>query len=398
MTKILILADDLTGALDSGVQLARKGAYVKVITNYTYKIELPVKDIDVVVINTETRHLSKEEAYSNTFRVLKDLNLEGIDMIYKKTDSVLRGNIGAELEAVMKATGKNHIQFIPAYPKLGRTTKNGIHYIYGTPISDSIFSKDLRNPITESNVTSIIHQQSDVPVILSDEENRKEGIILHDCCTNQQLEEIYKKLEKQNDLSLLAGCAGFMEMVMLNTKKYKDHLCEIKVDGIKEIIVLCGTTNPVSLKQLEYAEIAGANYIRVSMFDIVQENNWREKFDIELKNFLIKKSRIGLKIIGTTADVIHFEKASQQIADGFGYIAKRVLKNSANTVLMVIGGDTLLSVMKELNVECISPKCELFPGVVLSEFCYENKNRYLISKSGGFGSPQLLIDIFKKLT
>ena len=58
----------------------------------------------------------------------------GIPHIYKKTDSALRGNIGAELEAMMQASGEEQLPFVPAFPQIGRTTVNGTHFIEGVPV------------------------------------------------------------------------------------------------------------------------------------------------------------------------------------------------------------------------------------------------------------------------
>ena len=57
--------------------------------------------------------------------------------IYKKTDSLLRGNIGAELRALCDAAGSGPLVFAPAYPTGGRTTIDGIHRLEGIPVADA---------------------------------------------------------------------------------------------------------------------------------------------------------------------------------------------------------------------------------------------------------------------
>lgn len=59
--------------------------------------------------------------------------------IYKKTDSALRGNIGAELGALVAASGQKILPFVPAFPQMNRITKGGIHYIDGVPVTESSF-------------------------------------------------------------------------------------------------------------------------------------------------------------------------------------------------------------------------------------------------------------------
>ena len=118
MVKLLIIADDFTGALDTGVQFAARGAATRVVTDLAYDFTLA--DAEVLVMVAETRHLPPEEAYDVVYRTARNAREAGIPYIYKKTDSALRGNIGSELTAVMDAAGSDTIAFLPAFPKMGR--------------------------------------------------------------------------------------------------------------------------------------------------------------------------------------------------------------------------------------------------------------------------------------
>ena len=62
MLKLLIIADDFTGALDTGVQFAARGAATRVVTEPAY--DFSRAEAEVLVMVAETRHLPPEEAYS----------------------------------------------------------------------------------------------------------------------------------------------------------------------------------------------------------------------------------------------------------------------------------------------------------------------------------------------
>mgnify|MGYP000093217377 CR=1 FL=1 len=66
----------------------------------------------------------------------------GVFSIYKKTDSALRGNIGAELSALLKTSGERQLPFLPAFPQIDRVTRDGVHYISGVPVTESPFGID----------------------------------------------------------------------------------------------------------------------------------------------------------------------------------------------------------------------------------------------------------------
>ena len=109
MIKLLIIADDLTGAIDSGVHFATKGIKTKVFPDSSFYLPLDQldKSVEVIVLNTESRHLSPSEAAERVSRATRTGLKAGVNIIYKKTDSTLRGNIGAELEALMEVTKKD---------------------------------------------------------------------------------------------------------------------------------------------------------------------------------------------------------------------------------------------------------------------------------------------------
>ena len=95
MLLLLIIADDFTGALDSGVQFAAYGAATRVMVKD--QVDFASCDAQVLVVDTETRHLPPEKAYQIVEELTRAACRAGIRYIYKKTDSALRGNIGAEL-------------------------------------------------------------------------------------------------------------------------------------------------------------------------------------------------------------------------------------------------------------------------------------------------------------
>ncbi|MCL2539494.1 MAG: four-carbon acid sugar kinase family protein, partial [Oscillospiraceae bacterium] len=146
--KLFIAADDFTGALDTGVQFAKEGVSTRVFCSG----EAVFKGVEVVVVNTESRHLPAKAAEEKVRALTEIAKRAGVKYFYKKTDSALRGNVGAELTGMLHASGESALAFIPAYPALNRITERGVHYIDGVPAAESVFAKDPFEPVTESEV------------------------------------------------------------------------------------------------------------------------------------------------------------------------------------------------------------------------------------------------------
>ena len=81
------------------------------------------------------------------------------------------------------------------------------------------------------------------------------------------------------------------------------------------------------------------------------------------------------------------------ISQAIGHIVSGLFSSPALGTLLVTGGDTLLQCMETMGVKEVEPVCELASGVVLSRFTYNGYTRQVISKSGGFGSPTLLVEM-----
>ena len=157
-----VIADDLTGAMDAGMQMAGKGWKVCVALSEK-GFSAARMDSDFVVVNTQSRNDTPEQAYEKTRDTMRQFRNSGCHAVYKKIDSTLRGHIGAEIKAILDS-GSGHVFVVPALPSLNRTTKHGIHYVNGRKLADTEFAKDPFSPISCSGVAEVIREEYDMPV------------------------------------------------------------------------------------------------------------------------------------------------------------------------------------------------------------------------------------------
>ena len=121
MPAVIIIADDLSGAADSGVSFAEQGYQTHVV----WDIKDPPPG-DVLVISTESRHMTRDNAAAIVQNAALQLSKsDGSVLIYKKIDSTLRGHPAAELAAVMAGCGISKALVAPAFPAQNRTTVAG---------------------------------------------------------------------------------------------------------------------------------------------------------------------------------------------------------------------------------------------------------------------------------
>ena len=145
MARLTVIADDLTGALDTGVQFANRCVSVRVAAVHgTAAVHEELFQADVAVIDAEVRHRSQQQAYKICLELVQQAQRCGTDSVYIKTDSGLRGNIGAMFQAALDASGAAVAYYAPALPRMNRLTQGGIQYIDGVPINESVFGKDMK--------------------------------------------------------------------------------------------------------------------------------------------------------------------------------------------------------------------------------------------------------------
>jgi len=411
MEKLLIIADDFTGALDTGVQFAVRGAGTRVATDPAYDFSRTGKDVQVLVLDAETRHLPPRAAYDTVFRAVRDARRAGFTYIYKKTDSALRGNIGAELSAALDASGTDSLAFLPALPKMDRVTRNGVHYIDGVPVADSVFGKDPFEPVTASSVAEIIAAQAETPVVLhplGEAVEPRPGIQIYDAKTDGDLEAVGQRLGREG-LALSAGCAGFASVLaeLLDLRGAPPEFPHL----VPSLFVACGSVNPVTLRQMEEAESAGFPHVHLTPVQKL-EAAWRGTPECKaaVSSWLETAGRAGRFILDVndppgrddTSDYakehgLTTEDLRVRISDQLGCLVQRMLDGGLDATILCTGGDTLLALTRALGVAELSPVCELDAGAVLTDFLYHGKVYHIISKSGGFGAPDLFIRLARSI-
>jgi uncharacterized protein YgbK (DUF1537 family) len=126
---VTIIADDLTGAADTAIAFGAP-AYVS-LGSVTAAGE-------IVAIDTDSRAVSPEIAAERVYAAAREAFRLGTRHLYKKMDSTLRGNAGAELAAAWRAArdvfGHASVVVAPAFPSMGRTVRGGRVFVHGVPL------------------------------------------------------------------------------------------------------------------------------------------------------------------------------------------------------------------------------------------------------------------------
>ncbi len=398
--RLVVIADDFTGALDTGVKFAKHGARVRV----ALADELPsdAHGTEVLVVDAETRHLPPQEAYAATLRLAGWAAARSVPHLYIKTDSALRGNIGAAVKAALDATGSKMAAFAPAYPDMGRITRGGVQWIDGMPLQDSVFSQDLLNPVHISGIGDLFSSwdlgvREYPPGAEIGDLPKEKTVAVFDVETNDDFQLVITQLQARGNLRVTAGCAGFADALHTALGLPCRERPSPYVEG--PLLVICGSVNPITKLQLAYGEDMGCVRRTYPLSRLLDEHdldslagqNWLK----ELQGLF--RTRVSVLLdtdgqgpeAGRTAEA---EKIGACIAGRLGQLLLRLLdmpETKAYTP-MVIGGDTLIGFVRQLKAPSITLEGEVTTGVVAFSVQVNGKRIRMLSKSGGLGKKNIL--------
>ena len=428
MIRALIIADDLTGAMDTAVHFAGRGFSTQVLTRLPEKEgsrkaeKEPVftedgwllSDTEVVAVNANSRHLSADQAYRIVYDLAKKAWKAGISCIYKKTDSALRGNVGAELSALRRALGMEMLPFIPAYPRLGRTVVDGVLLINGIPAAQTALGRDPIDPLASSEVDGILKNTAPA--------GETEQIRVFDAASGEDLVRTAEMLGDR--VFVCAGCGGFAEVLAEKLSERCGNTIRIVPENAEDLqlpqggmLLVCGSLHENSLLQVEDAGRYGYPVRMIPeniLFGkagndcgcIMKAANVSEDGDTPGYEF---EDTAGSEFIKEIEEILKSEKICiltttdlkkpsddidiqnrELVQAGVGRIVLKICEAGCVNSLCIFGGDTLLAVMRKLGIDLMRIRREVQPGVVLGSIEYRERTIPVLTKAGSFGAPDLI--------
>jgi uncharacterized protein YgbK (DUF1537 family) len=358
------IADDLTGATDLGVTLAREGlSVIQVNGDPEPSLEIPAADAVVVALKSRTNPAAQAVAWS--LSSLSWLRKRGAERIYFKYcstfDSTPRGNIGPVGDALLDALGERFTVATPAYPRNGRTVYKGNLFVGDLPLAESGMRDHPLTPMRDSNLVRVLGAQTrrKVSLVPCEVMDRGPGAI-QECLKQMEGYAILDAIRDEHliaagqacrELKLTSGGAGLAMGLAraLDVKRSQATLAQIEAWGSAALKL-----DPLHLDAAAAVEWAVRRLPAPA---------------------LIYASAPPEAIMAGRGEAI--EQAFRQIARGLA--AKGVRK------FVVAGGETAGAVVEALGVRALAIGPEIDPGVPWTAAV--GSEPYLLAlKSGNFGS------------
>lgn len=340
-----MLADDLTGACDAAVAFALRGFRTAVLpAGVSDGLAPGSAGFEMTVLPTFSREDVPAAARSKVQAACGALGRGGIRLIYKKVDSTLKGNLAAEIDAVLACGGFSSAMVSPAFPAMGRTVANGVLQVGGE----------------STLVRHIPSLLASVPLAQS-----------RDAASDQDLRELAAEAMEGDARVLCVGSGGLAaQLAALLAERFRREASAhaLPVNRGPALFVI-GSEQQATRAQVDY---------------LIRNRSTRGCCLAEVDPAMAATAfREGRHLV-VTAD-------PAKCNDGD---AARLLALAAEHLahgLVVSGGDTAEWISRAAQVTAIELKGEVRGGIPWGEAVTRSGHRWcMVTKAGGFGAPDAL--------
>jgi len=384
--KTLIIADDLTGALDAAGPFCDRGLRVAtIVDSQSLSSKIDLSKIDVLAVNSDSRHVSVVEATRRIETIARSLDVEQFNFVIKKIDSTLRGNVVAETVFLASTFNRGLAIVAPAFPKQSRTVKKGYVHVAGVKLGETEFAADKLNPAPKESINDLFSEHPDVnEAVLGDSSTdlfvspECLKVVAYDAEHDIELQLAVDAFHANVEASILVGSSGitsrFAQSLPSRSVAQKDVSAE-------SLLFVVGSRSERSELQVQglvdrrvgsvahgtNGEFGALHLDSENVFVLVASENSTE---------VVPSSVVASRLASTAADVVRSRNFE---------------------AVVVTGGDTALALLREMKVSVVEVLRNFVPGIPISRISFAGKQILLLTKAGGFGDPDLFVRIATEL-
>lgn len=384
---ITVIADDLTGAAEIAGLGWRHGLHAEILHR-----DEPPSHADLVVFDADSRNVSSAEARRRVTQILQRVQRRRPAWIYKKVDSVLRGNVVAEAEAALTALGLRRCLVVSANPAAGRIVRDGRYFIRGVPLDQTDFRHDPKHPRTSSDVLALLGplRRWEVRVLPPSAKALPEGITIGAAASEADMTRWAGLVDKT--VLTVGGAEFFAALLRKHGLRAGEAATRAEVDsaGPASVLFVCGSLAEASRKFIERGRDNGWPVLLLPKKLLQRRSGLaklRDEWRAEVTAALRQYPRV---IMGIGHAPVPGRSTPARLGRLLTETVAQVLSEFPPAWICVEGGATAALLMERLDCRRMKVERELQTGVNVLRPA-RRAGPMLVCKPGSYQWPEFLL-------
>lgn len=412
---VLVFADDLSGGGAVGAEFVRHSLSVVMVSTEP-SMAGPSDDADVLIIDTWTRHLPRADAGARVAAFAERFKGARPHLIVKKIDTLLRGNVASEIDALSAVFGSGPCLLVAAAPDAGRTTVEGIQRVDGIPLAEALEELDPLAKRSTSHIPTLLTEETAGPVSVLRLQTVREGErAVHRALRDVAAGIVVADTETQDDLltavrgailagfHFFAGSYGIGDALAAGPAELRPAglapaLERILPDNGRPVLIVVGSQSAAAYRQLEkLRSTAGCRHVTLA---VERRDDTARQLDVAQKAVL--------DALDAGADVVVSTAASAHVAAEFARHEPNswsLVDHAVATLLtpllprfsavVATGGDTARSLLTSAGSTALRLGLpEVMPGTPVGTVLDGALAGYpFLTKPGSFGGDDALVQL-----
>jgi len=340
----------------------------------------------VLAVSTSSRHLAPPAAGAAVEAAGRRLRGWSPRLVFKKIDSTLRGPIPDEVAAAMEVFGRRTALVCPAFPSAGRIVRDGGVFVHGEPLRETEYARDLRTPSPTESMEALFGRSGPVRK-LRPEDVRSEkplaGIVIADAETESHLVRLGTLvLEHAKDM-LAAGSDGLAAGLASVLGAPEPPVRLAGGDG-RIVLFALGSRTGTTADQADRLRRANPGIPVLEAPAGVLDSGVVARAAERAPAVVVRIPPEPRSAPGEVA---------KAFADGIRTAVERLGGPGYLAALVATGGDTVEAILDAFAVGALDVLGEFRPGIPVSRTATGESGFTVVSKAGGFGTPDLFAEI-----
>lgn len=393
LSGLLIIADDLSGAADCAAGFAQR-------LSTEILLDGGSSTASIVALDVDSRRLDAQAAALANSAVLQQGQYAD-KALYKKIDSTLRGNVASEIVALQASRGLAIVA--PAYPAMGRTTRDSVQLIDGVSVALSDVWRNEHLTGTGNLLESLSAEGLRCAAIDLDTLRDESALTsaLHDALQNK-VQALICDAQTDSDLQHLARATAplYRQLFWVGSAGLANHLPEalglpaattITVQGRAPVLTVVGSMSRHSQLQADTLAIhSGCFCLQLDANTLLDPDNHEQRE--QLITLLYLRLAKGDDCLLTLSQQARDPSVAVQLSNALADWLKPAIAVTGS--LIATGGETARAILTAAGISRLAVQGELAPGVVLSR---TETGLNVVTKAGAFGQPDTLLSAWQQL-